>query len=55
MGEEGGEEERELNKNSSIIGAVRDTLSPSVNTKSWRQEGAKTAGFIETAFNGEIL
>lgn len=30
-----------LNKNSSIIGAVPDTLSPSVNTKFWRQEGEK--------------
>lgn len=49
------EEERELNKNSSIIGAAPDTVSPSVNTKLWRQAGERDVDFIETALNGEFL
>lgn len=38
-GELRGEEDGELNKNSSIIGAVPDTLRLSVNTESWRLKG----------------
>lgn len=53
-GGEDEEVERVLNKNSSIIGAVPDMLSPSVNTSGGSWGGVKV-GFVETAFNGKIF
>lgn len=43
MGEEEKGAEKELNKNSSIIGAVPDTLRLSVNTESRREGGYRNS------------